>query len=167
MSRAAIMPTLGVGEQVHAGCFSLLVGLIAPEETEEPAGDLQRPSFTVAAVKEEDRVEDKRERVTEVAWEDAGRNRGLDLEPREKRRGGEGEGGGREGGGRVDVDAHEDKNRRHDTLFRTIESLEPTSTIIEEAIKAIGPEANNYGCTSQVCFEAKRGHQMPERSPAG
>jgi hypothetical protein len=26
------------------------------------------------------------QRVTEVAWEDAGRNRGLDLEPREKER---------------------------------------------------------------------------------
>jgi hypothetical protein len=33
MNCAAIMPTLGVGEQVHAGCFSLLVVLIEPEET--------------------------------------------------------------------------------------------------------------------------------------
>ena len=94
MSRKAIMPTLGVGEQVHVGCFLLLVVLIAPEETEEPAGDLQRLSFTVAVVKEEDCVENEQERVTEVAWEDTGRNRGLDLEPREKRKGGEGEGGG-------------------------------------------------------------------------
>ena len=53
----------------------------------------------------------------------------------------------------MDVDAYEDENRRHDTLFRTIESLEPTSTIIEEAIKAIGPEANDYGCTSRVCLK--------------
>ena len=67
----------------------------------------------------------------------------------------------------MDADAHEDENRRHDTLFRTIKSLEPISTIIEEAIKAIGPEANDYGCTFWVCFEAKHGHQMPERSPAG
>jgi hypothetical protein len=53
MSRAATMSTLGVDEQEHAGCFSLPVVLITPEETEEPAGDFQRLPFTVAAVKDE------------------------------------------------------------------------------------------------------------------
>ena len=41
-------------------------------------------------------------RITEVAWEQAGMNRGLDFK----------------GGGRVDTGAHEDENRRHDNFIR-------------------------------------------------
>jgi hypothetical protein len=41
--------------------------------------------------------------------------------------------------------------------------------ILEEAIKTVGPEANDYvvlvGCI--LYFVAKRGQQIPERSPAG
>jgi hypothetical protein len=44
---------LGGGEQGRAGCFSLLVVLIAPEEIVVPTGDDLRPPFTVAVVKED------------------------------------------------------------------------------------------------------------------
>ena len=53
MSRAAITPTLGGGEQRRAGCFSLLEVLIAPDEIVVPTGDVRRPPFTAAVVKEE------------------------------------------------------------------------------------------------------------------
>jgi hypothetical protein len=44
MGCAATMPTLGVGEQGRAVCFSLLVVLIAPEEIVKPAGDRDAPN---------------------------------------------------------------------------------------------------------------------------
>ena len=48
-----------------------------------------------------------------MAWEQAGRNRGLDLEPR-----------------RVDADAHGDENGRHDNFIQvhTIEACEKRNT---------------------------------------
>jgi hypothetical protein len=48
------MLTLGVGEHGCVGCFSLLVLLIAPEETEEPASGFQRAPFTAAAAKDDE-----------------------------------------------------------------------------------------------------------------
>jgi hypothetical protein len=48
------MPTLGVGKQGHAGSFSLLAVLIAPEETVVPAVDIRRPPFTVAVVRDDE-----------------------------------------------------------------------------------------------------------------
>jgi hypothetical protein len=39
--------------------------------------------------------------------------------------------------------------------------------ILEEAIKTVGPEVNDYVVLSRVYFVAKRGHQMPKRSQAG
>jgi hypothetical protein len=39
--------------------------------------------------------------------------------------------------------------------------------ILEEAIKTVGPEVNDYVVLSQVYFVAKRGHRMPKRSQAG
>jgi L-cystine uptake protein TcyP (sodium:dicarboxylate symporter family) len=54
MSRATTIPTLGVGEQGCAGCFSLLVVLIAPEETVVPTVDVWRPPFTVAVVRDDE-----------------------------------------------------------------------------------------------------------------
>jgi hypothetical protein len=48
------------------------------------------------------------QRITEVAWEDAGGSRGLNLEPQEKK----------EGGGRVDANAREDENQGHDNFIQ-------------------------------------------------
>jgi hypothetical protein len=52
MSRAAIMPTLGVGKRGRVGCFLLIIVLIAPEDILESTGDVRRPPFTALAVRE-------------------------------------------------------------------------------------------------------------------
>jgi hypothetical protein len=57
MSRAATIPTLGVGESGRAGCFSLLVVLrVRERETVDATGDDERSPLVTAAVVKEDGV---------------------------------------------------------------------------------------------------------------
>jgi hypothetical protein len=50
------MPTLVVGEKGRAGCFSLLVVLIAPEgeAPDHSTGERRSPPFTAAVVNEDE-----------------------------------------------------------------------------------------------------------------
>ena len=53
-NNSIIISTLGVGEQGHVTCFSLLVVLITQEEIEKPECDLRMPPFTAAVVKDDE-----------------------------------------------------------------------------------------------------------------